>query len=704
MALRENPTQSEVVKAVRELQQGGVTPSTSHELVITTQAEFEEFCNGVGDWETNRGTDAEYEYPYKSVLFIGDGGTLEFTRTDGYGISMPTTLTKIEGINKAKITISNASQQILRIIGSSSNTRRISGLIFNCSSIVRTSSLVGAVNIDDCEFNFDFTNSTASAFSATNINNTTINAINPTKPIITLNSSKQISNVIINVDTNTSLSGTKSIIYCLQPNQVYQTLNNIDVNINATLEDSATTLTLGGFYGGDYLNDCRVKYTSAGCLINAIPYANCTNCNSCTYILPNSSLLAGVSKWTNCTFVDPYTCTDAESFIKVQSVNGQTGEVVITASDLDAYTKNETDTILEGYALKDDLTNPLPIGTIISSAVVLNDAGLHLLDGSSIAISGVYAEFCTWLTEKYNADNSSVPTCTESEWQNEVNTFGQCGKFVIGSDYVRLPKIIKFIEGLSSLSDIGTSLGAGLPNITGTIEGRPHTSGSSTIGGALVASGGAFDFSIHGGSANDAGTAESGTSSKRDKVTLDASKSNSIYGNSDTVQPQATKYPYYIVVASTTKTDIQVNIDNIASDLNLKADNDANNIKVDDWKDKLGIHLYHHNFAISDVAWAQYGISLILPTSEKFTISTFAQWLYNKGYTAYNRSNENPTCLWIGGTNFGSGGAYGPQIAVYSSNGQNVTVSFGGNNAIPTANCTTIYSYSVRDIFNDVLA
>ena len=53
---------------------------------------------------------------------------------------------------------------------------------------------------------------------------------------------------------------------------------------------------------------------------------------------------------------------------------------------------------------------------------------------------------------------------------------------------------------------------------------------------------------------------------------------NSIYGKSNTVQPQTIKGYYYIVIATSTKTDIQVDIDEIATDLNGKADTDLTNI------------------------------------------------------------------------------------------------------------------------------
>ena len=50
----------------------------------------------------------------------------------------------------------------------------------------------------------------------------------------------------------------------------------------------------------------------------------------------------------------------------------------------------------------------------------------------------------------------------------------------------------------------------------------------------------------------------SNTDSGDSVITFDASKSNPIYGNSNTVQPQAIQYPYYIVLATGVVTDIKV--------------------------------------------------------------------------------------------------------------------------------------------------
>lgn len=131
---------------------------------------------------------------------------------------------------------------------------------------------------------------------------------------------------------------------------------------------------------------------------------------------------------------------------------------------------------------------------------------------------------------------------------------------------VRLPKITGFIEGATSIETLSNLTTAGLPNITSFFNGGRSTSSS---GGDITYTG-----AIYKGDAYN-------TYAKGDynayNLYFDASLSNSIYGNSSTVQPQAIKVLYYIVVADTVKTEIEVDIDEIATDLNGKADTDLSN-------------------------------------------------------------------------------------------------------------------------------
>ena len=111
---------------------------------------------------------------------------------------------------------------------------------------------------------------------------------------------------------------------------------------------------------------------------------------------------------------------------------------------------------------------------------------------------------------------------------------------------------------------------AGLPNITGSTDENPNIGLVSRTNATQT---GAFTKGENRAYAPSGSTSVAGS-----MLSFDASLSNSIYGNSNTVQPQSTKVLYYIVIANTTKTAIEVDIDEIATDLNGKADTDLSNV------------------------------------------------------------------------------------------------------------------------------
>ena len=142
----------------------------------------------------------------------------------------------------------------------------------------------------------------------------------------------------------------------------------------------------------------------------------------------------------------------------------------------------------------------------------------------------------------------------EQLWQKQVTDHGVCGKFVYDAtaNTVRLPKVMGIIEGTTDSTTLGDLVEAGLPDHNHTFTlGHDTASGQ---GWEKICSGSV----VH--------------------TTTLASEYNPIYGNSDTVQPQTIKVLYYIVIATSTKTDIQVDIDEIATDLNGKADTDLSNV------------------------------------------------------------------------------------------------------------------------------
>ena len=205
------------------------------------------------------------------------------------------------------------------------------------------------------------------------------------------------------------------------------------------------------------------------------------------------------------------------------------------------------------------------IGEIVTSTIPLTDAGLHLLDGSLLQYAS-YKDFIDYIASICNASLSYF--CTEADWQTAVTNYGVCGKFVYNStnNTVRLPKITGFIEGASGTTNLGDVTGAGLPNITGSA----YSGGQ----GIYTVCDGAFTLDSTLTKYINAGS----TASRSSQMNFDASNCSSIYGNSNTVQPQSTKVLYYIVIANTTKTAIEVDIDEIATDLNGKADTDLSNV------------------------------------------------------------------------------------------------------------------------------
>ena len=204
------------------------------------------------------------------------------------------------------------------------------------------------------------------------------------------------------------------------------------------------------------------------------------------------------------------------------------------------------------------------IGEIVQSTIPLNDAALHLLDGSLISGSGTYSAFVTYMSDLVSSHSNLF--CSEADWQATYTEYSVCGKFVYNStaNTVRLPYITGFIEGTLTETSLGNVTEAGLPNITG-ILGTSGYVGEQWSKDSLLT--GAFykDTSLTEKRISNDVTA---IANKEYNFGFDASLSNDIYDNSNTVQPQSIKVFYYISLANTIKTDIEVDIGNIQTELN----------------------------------------------------------------------------------------------------------------------------------------
>ena len=185
------------------------------------------------------------------------------------------------------------------------------------------------------------------------------------------------------------------------------------------------------------------------------------------------------------------------------------------------------------------------VGEIFQSALPIEDSRVALLDGHKIYESEGYGSFIQYITSL--ALLYPQLACTENEWQTYNTTYGECGKFVIGEDgSVRLPKIVSFVQGLSSLQDLAILVEAGLPNITGDIGSIQVNGANNAYVNILNSTGAFYPTSLSGRD----GYTSNYNNNGYNKISFDASLSNPTYGNSTTVQPQSIRYPYYIVLAT----------------------------------------------------------------------------------------------------------------------------------------------------------
>lgn len=145
-------------------------------------------------------------------------------------------------------------------------------------------------------------------------------------------------------------------------------------------------------------------------------------------------------------------------------------------------------------------------------------------------------------------------SCTEEEWQSikSASAFGQVGKFVFNYNpdlvievvSVRIPAVVN-VQGLLDLQNLGMTVKAGLPNIEGMVY-YGH--------GYLANATGAF----YRGNAGTLQRVTSGGAQTDYHLIFDASRSNPIYGATDTVQEEAIQYPYYIQIATGQETEVNI--------------------------------------------------------------------------------------------------------------------------------------------------
>lgn len=236
---------------------------------------------------------------------------------------------------------------------------------------------------------------------------------------------------------------------------------------------------------------------------------------------------------------------------------------VTSLSTDDVATLNNLITIVNALSSSNNATRN--VGEIFYSSLPVEDSSVHLLDGSLLT-RGIYSNFVDYVASLV----SKYPQlfCTETEWQTSVTSYGECGRYVYDSENntVRLPRVTTRLGVASLASALGSLKEAGLPDVQGFLADN-YMGPNSTATGAFTHN--YFPLTVQSGS---------DISLRFEEVTFRASQYNPIYGRSSTVQPQEIQYFLYVVVANTIKLPVQVEVDNIVTDLNGKADKDFSNV------------------------------------------------------------------------------------------------------------------------------
>lgn len=231
-----------------------------------------------------------------------------------------------------------------------------------------------------------------------------------------------------------------------------------------------------------------------------------------------------------------------------------------------------------GYEFLDYVWRPFPT----------EEAGKVLADGSLLQYGSYRAAIdkIAQLYEKYPQGFT-----TESDWQSTVATYGSCGKFVYDPDAktVRLPKISDIMQCTTDLNALGDLVQSGLPSHT-------HTRGTMEILGSLAyissnainslpanSSSGALSWQTNNqqvgrGTANGYGYDIAFKASNGWTGSTSAPSYSSTTASTTKVQPQTIKGLIYIVIGTSVKTDVEIDINEVMLDVNAKADKDLTNI------------------------------------------------------------------------------------------------------------------------------
>ena len=220
------------------------------------------------------------------------------------------------------------------------------------------------------------------------------------------------------------------------------------------------------------------------------------------------------------------------------------------------------------YFITDDMQETITLSNCVGQIIQAICTSSYIPNGCIPCDGTEYTadRFIDFWTNYLTCQPAKILTCTYNEYNTEISTYGQCAKFAIdtSSQKFKAPTIKdgSIIQQAMSDSELGKAYNAGLPNITGQLSWGDRRPINMVESGAFYNNNGSATTYY----SNDA------TQTKPNITYFDASRSSSIYGNSDTVQPNAIALRYFVVVVDTYLNQSQLDWTTYTQSLNNKAD------------------------------------------------------------------------------------------------------------------------------------
>lgn len=243
------------------------------------------------------------------------------------------------------------------------------------------------------------------------------------------------------------------------------------------------------------------------------------------------------------------------------------------------------------------------------------------------------------------------------------NTYGTAWFYGIDTENERiyLPRNNYFEQATGEIPEVGQSVEAGLPNITGSFPAEILNK-ESLVSGAFYHTGEEIDGS--GGTGGDY------------KVGFDASRCSSVYGNSDTVQPNAVKKLLYICVGNTETVSSITDVVDVTTTENDTTPlftgmyfeftpNNVSWLKAGEQANSGGIYTTCYNELVNELVSPKYGLKVINESDMIVGIDYSEYWKVNQDDMTFT----TPTRISYLPISADSAKVYGDGNALVYSNG-----------------------------------